>query len=334
MVSLDLTQELQWCLEGTAETDPIAENGTAWRFGIDARDIDNDFPTEVKEWNLKYKSGQRNPYDTELIASGVIANGISYVPTNGAALYWIMGQSSTAGDPEIHTLTNIDTGNKPTLTIRGESYGATVNKYFSAVGCKVSSVSGNINLSGGYPFLTEAITYDGIKIIDPPTFDGHVPSFHPTDDGLITGTERKGRYSRDANAVFTWHAVDYLPYLMNFNYMIRNDHWLGGINNQAELEYIDEKEEYYFGFGFDVLRGADQTVLTDYEAETQDSLTIKLYNGATTYRQLAFTTCSLISCKKNVATGDTPRSYRVMGVAEDCTATTVDLIDKTVFYGD
>lgn len=332
MVALDTTSKMSFALEGTPETDPIGAGGLNWRFGVMTYNMQLEHPTAIKQWEPLYKSDQRNPYDTQLLKS-FIQSGVAYYPVNGAALYLLLGQSSTAGDPEAHTMTNIDTGTQPTFTARSELAGGDVAKYFSASGCKVSSLSNMIDLSGNFPYLSETLTFDAIKTNDPPTYDGVVARFYPTNDGTITGTQRTDRYKKDANTVFTWHSVDYLPYLQHFNCMLRANHILGHVENQAELEYINEGK-YSFGFSFTLLRGADQTVWEDFNAETQDDLVFKIYNTATRYRQITFTNCSLITCKAPHSEDHNMKTWLVQGMAEDQTSIVVDEIDKTVYYGD
>lgn len=332
MVTLDKESKITWAKEGTKETDPIGDGGLNWNFGIMTHRMKNDHPSPTKEWVPLYKSDQRNPYDSQLIKS-YVDGGLVYYPVNGAMLYNLLGQSDTAGDPEAHTLTNIDTGALPTITIRSELTGGDVAKYFAAVGCKVASLSNMIDLSGDWQFLSETLTFKGIKTIDPPTYDGVVASKYPTSDGTMTGTERTDRYKRDANTVFTWNSVDYLPYLQHLNYMLSETLITGGKENQSEREYIDEGK-YGFGFSFSLLRGADQTVWTDFIGENQETIVFKIYNTATRYRQTTLSKASLINCKPPKSEGNDSNLWIVQGMAEDQTSVVVDEIDKTVFYGD
>ncbi len=332
MSPLDSSSKLSFALEGTPETDPIGDGGLNWKFGHMTHTMKMSHPTATKEWNPLYKTDQRNPYDSQLLKS-YVSSGVVYFPVNGAALYLLLAQSSTAGDPEAHTLTNIDDGLQPTFTVRSEMTGGDVAKYFAAVGCKASSLSNMINFASESPTLSETLTFDSIKTIDPPTWDGVVARKFPTNDGAMTGTERTDRYKKDANTVFTWNNIDYLPNLLLLNYMMTSHHLLGFVENQAELEFIDEGK-YGFAFSFTLLRGANQSIWNDFNDETQRTLVFKIYNTATRYRQVTFTNCSLLKCEGPHDEDDQEKDWLVQGMAEDQTSVVIDEIDKTVFYGD
>ena len=273
-MALDTTQQLGWAWEAAEGTDPIdAVNALYWHFGHRTTAFQDNHPTELKNWMPIYKDSTRNPSDAELPTSTVTGK-IGFYPTNGIPLYMILGDSSSAGAPVVHTLNNINTGNLDTFTIRSETYYDASNfKGISAVGCKASSVSGFINLISDFKYLSEILTYNGLSASAAPTLnETHTTKvMHPTTDyTMTTANQKQGRYVYDTNTLFSWNTNDIIDDLTMFKYDIINTQQIFHVDNQEDTKYIDEGN-YQFLLSFGLWRGNANTdaVWTDYKAGTQ-----------------------------------------------------------------
>lgn len=331
MATRDKQQEIGW-MHSVNENDPITSNdeendGNAgaryWLFGDWTYELNQFHPTEVHDWKEIYKSN-RTPADIELISTALNMDGFLYYPTNAVPLYLILGASSTATG--VHTLTPIESGSLPEICVRSQSIGGTVPKYFSGRGVKISSLSNHLNLLGDWHYMTESITYGGIKTATPSLQEAHTPDY-PTNNynmaGYIAdpGVEQKDQYVKDPNFEFGWDSSggaggdDYSSELALFNHIIINNHEFKNINAQAEIEYIREKH-YQFMVTFNLWRGDAGNIKADFEAKTKHEMYMKIYNNATDYRHYIWSDVGLSICQAPRNKPGDPPLWLVQGVAK------------------
>jgi hypothetical protein len=334
---MDQNRKNGWALEATPETDPInAIDAKYWKWGVRTKQFKDLNPIETHNWEEIYYANKRNPSDMHLVSSS-LSNAVAYFPVNLVPYYLIMGSCSTAAG--VHTIDNINTGSLPTFTARTESTGGTVDKIFSAVGCKVQSLSGHIDFSKGTPLMSHTLSYNAIQNDSTPSYnDVHNGTKFPTDDGLMTGTETKGLFKYDTNFAFHWDSggdnVDYSGELSFFNFLIINYHNIVGVENQTETEYIHEGN-YSLGVSFALKRGADKSLYDDFLAKTQHNMYLTIYAGATNYRTLTWSNVAIGQC---AAPDDLEKDasriiWDAQGKAEDLTITGKDGV-HTDFTGE
>lgn len=333
---LDTTQQLGWAWEAAAETDPInAVNALYWAFGVRTTQFKDDHPMESKNWSAVYTNTKKVPTDMELITTNV--NGkYGLFPVNGVPLFKVLSESSSAGGA--HTLTPLAKGGtQPTFTVRSESTGGTVDKFFSAVGCKATSVSGFINLLGPFKYLSEVLTWNGISAGASSSLNAiHTTGvMYPTSDYSMTAAnQRKGRYKFDANTAFTWAGNDIIDDLTMLKYDIIHDHDVGHVENQAETEYIDEGD-FTLSFDFGLWRGNTNTdaVRTDYDAGTQRDIVFTINNGPSYDRVYTWTNATALSMQGPYATLGDKKLWSCHGLAEDISIVVTDGVADD-FYKD
>lgn len=290
-------QYIGWAHEGTPETDAI-DDGSAlyWMFGIKTKAIKANHPQHIVDYRPIYKSTLLYPSDSERISTRG-AGGFAYLPVNGAALYLLFGGSASAAG--VHTVGGASNiigpgDDSPWFTVRSEMTGGTDDKFISAKGCKMASVGNNINFLSDWQVMTEGISFNAIKTEAADHAAAYTPVY-PTDDYLMSGNQISTRYLRDANTVFTWNSVDLLTDAALFGMENTNNHSLGEISNQTELEYIDNGK-FSYGFTISVMRGNAIELWNDYKAGTQRTLNFKIYAGASNYRDYTWTNATLTQC--------------------------------------
>jgi hypothetical protein len=338
-MALDTTQQIGFALEATPETDPInATNALYWKFGVRTTNFKGDtHPLKTQHWSPVYKVDTKVPSDMELVKN-TISGKIGFYPTNGIPLYMVLGESSSVGDNTAHTITDLaGGGTQQTYTIRSESYTSAANfKGFSALGCKFNSVSGFIDFLSPFKYLSEVMTWNGIKgDITPVLNEIHTTGTkYPTNDYTMTGTERTGRYKYDTNTSLTWNNNDIISDITMFKYDFMMDHEIRHINNQADTEYIDEGDLALL-FDIGILRGETNpdSVLTDYDAGTQRNLVFTIYNGSATNRAMTLTNATIMDMKGPLAVLGEKKIYTCHGMAEDISTVVTDNVADD-FYGD
>lgn len=343
MVTLDQSQELGFAITGSGTianpTDPInAADAKYWKHGVLTHAMQNSHPVAFHDWQSIYKQNLRNPADTELQKT-FIQKGLVFLPVNLIPYYLIFGSSSTDGGG-IHTINNINTGELPVFTVRSESSGGTVDKIFSAVGCKAASVSGMIVPTTTVP-LSMTMTYLAIKAATAGNGLGHNGvhngAVYPTADGLMNGTQTSGRFRKDSNFAFRWDSggtpVVYDNEVANISWLITSGLQPGYVENQSELEFIDEGN-YQILVSFELFRGADKGIYDDFLAKTQHSAYVNINAGATNYQKLTWSKISLTRCDAPHVQGNASKKWFCQGLAEDLTITGIDGISKTEFYGE
>lgn len=342
-MALDTTQQLGWALESTAESDPInAVNALYWKFGARTHDMRDFHPSEFHTWQPIYTGQYRRPSDAVHVRN-MNYGGFAYYPTNGVFPYLCMGDSATAAG--VHTITNINSGTLPTITIRSETTGGTTDKFFSTVGTKVQSVNGYINRLSDFQVLSETITYQGINTLmnnNCSLNEVHTTGTKfPTSDYTMTGTERSGRYkSSDGHAsyptVCTWDGDSVINDLAILNYQIVNNLQVKHIENQTDPEYIDEGN-IQFLINFSFWRGNTTTdgIMIDYMNGDQKNFIFTIYNDLTNgyYRTYTWTNVSLLECRPIYAMDEEPKLYQAHGFAENLSIACKDGVSDT-FYGD
>ena len=319
----ETTDLIGWALEAAAEEDPIdADTDLYWRFGILTQDETNYHPTELQNHEPVYYADSRMPGDSQQPTTST-SGSLAYYPVNGIPLYWILGNSSSAAG--VHTLSNIDTGSLPTITIRSERTGGDTARYESARGAKINGISGYINFLANTKVLSEILSYTAISVSAADLAAVHTGYKYPTDDYTLSGTERTGRYKKDTNTVFTWNSASILSEATMFKYDVAGVVEPVYIENQADPEYLDEGE-YLPTFSIGVWRGGTnpETMHTDYLAGTQRTLNFKIYNGASYYRDITWTKATLKKEEMILSMGKHAKLYVYHGYAEDVGATVLD----------
>jgi hypothetical protein len=339
-MALETTQKIGFAIEGTAESDPInAEGALYWKFGARTKAFNDKMPTGQKNWIPTYTRTQRMPTQFSL-RDKPITGLIGFYPTTTVADYLLLGACTTAAT-NIHTITNIDTGSLPTFTVRWELSGGTAANYQSAVGCKATALSGQLECTEGYGFLSNTLTYNAIKKITATREGATTGPVLQTAEGTIDGTSLTNRYHRnDGTFAFTFNSNDIKADLVFFNYTVVNQQQMMPIENQAETEYIDEGN-YIIMFSGALLRGsAEAAAIENYyqtEVETGE-IVFTIYNGSTNYATRTFTNVRLGVCDQPNTLNNTPGLFQFSGVAEDYGVVSLDGITDgvgdAVFYGE
>jgi hypothetical protein len=333
---VDTTQQIGFGIEAVAETDPIdAVDAAYWRFGIRTKRMNDYHPVETHDWHSVYKANARMP--SELVLSGSnLSKGISFLPVNCIPEYLILGSSTTAAS--VHTITGLASGSQPTFTVRSESTGGTVDKIFSAVGCKATMLSGMIEFREGYGFLTNVLQYTGIKNATPTLNEKHTTGVKfPTTDGAMTGTEVSAKFVYDTNFTLTWDVggdnVNYANEILAMNWSITNSQNVEGVDGQVETEFIDEGV-YVLNVGLLLWRGADKSIYDDFISQNKFDLTMKIYAGSTNYKQYAWTDIGLGVCESPYNMGKDKPTWQAQGTATGVTVTGKDGLPAATYYGE
>lgn len=332
---------------GTAETDPISDDGSPandpddryWKIGIRTNRFKDNFPLEIHEINPRYVAGQRNPSNIEVIKSYVM-EAISYYPVNLIPYYMLLGgegngHSESGGE---HTITNINTGNQDTFTTRWEQTGGSATKYKSAVGCKAHTLSGLLERRPGYGALSHVLGYDAIKVMTATLNAPHSGTKFPTSNATMAGTEQKLKYD-DSTIDFRWDSggdnIDYSTELLALNFLLINTHALEFVENQTELEYIDEGN-FTFTFNFSVIRGADISLYDDFMTGTLYDWYLSLGDTTGTHWIKHAFTDAKINLKGPYAFGKDDKLWFVSGMSKGITITGEDGLHgsaaQTEFY--
>ena len=341
-MSLDTTCHIGFSHEGTEGTDPVSSADTDpndhwWRFGRITKNFNNLVPIEIHEWEPIYKANKRNPADAQLNKT-YVANGVAYYPVNLIPYQMIMGNASSHSEAAaVHTINNIDSGPLDTFTVRSELTGGTDAKYTSSTACKAQSLSGMINMLGDWNVLSHTLTYNAWKTDTPTLNSAHDGIKYPTTNVTMAGTEVDSIFKRDTNTLFSWDTDDFIAELAMLDFMIINNHTLGFVENQAELEYIDEGN-YQFLISASMWRGNCSEFYTDYLAETQKNIVFTIYAGATNYVTLTWNNVALNELKAPQGLGVNKKLWNIAGFAEDLVITGTDGLDANAaqneFYGE
>ena len=334
----DSSQYIGWAHEATPETDAINDGSALyWAFGVKTTEIKGSHPKHIVDYRPVYKN-QLYPSDSERVATHG-TGAWAYFPVNGVPLYLLFGGSTSVDG--VHTLGGTSNiighgGVQPIITVRSESTGATDDKFISAKGARIQSVENTISFISDWPYLTEAITYNAIKTEAADHASSYAPKY-PTDNYLMNGTQRTGRYEwgRDAtNQVFTWNSNDFRTSLVGMTITNVIHHKLGRIHNQTELEYIDPGK-FQFLFTITFFRGNVKEIWDDYIAGTQRTMVFKIYNDATNgyYRQYTWTNATLITCDAPYEDAPSNNTWTVSGYSEQLEVVVKDGCSDS-FYDD
>ena len=341
-MALDTTCNIGFRHESAEGTDPISSadtdpNDRWWKFGRLTHDINNLVPIETHNWAPIYKANARNPSDAQLITTQV-SSGVAYYPVNLIPYQMVMGNASSHSvAANVHTIDNINTGSLDTFTVRSEMTGGTDAKYTSSTGCKAQSLSGMISFLDEWKVLSHTLSYNAFKTDTPTLNSAHDGLKYPTTNSEMAGTEVDELFRYDTNTLWSWDGDDFINELAIFNFMITNNHKLGFIENQAELEFIDEGN-YQFMLTASLWRGNCSELYVDYLSENQFDIVFTIYAGSTNYQTLTWSNVALQELKAPQGLGEKKKFWNIAGFAEDLTITGKDGLDGTAaqneFFGE
>lgn len=334
-VTRDSTRVIGWAWEGTAETDPInAADALYWKFGVDANKYK--YAVERHNWVPYYDGSGRDPTRLKLVRTEVV-NSVGFFPTTGIPLYMFLGDGSSAAG--VHSITGLDSGSLDTFTIRWEKSGGTDSLYQSAVGCKCQSINLSMDLEQKAVPMACGLAFNGIKTTTATLNSAHNGTKHATSDYTMTGTEMDDRYRYDSNFAFTWDYGssndDFTKLLLRWNYNGVNMLNLQGLQNQAEVEYIDEgNRQHQLDFEFISGGVSGQTYeanwWAEYLADTLHDVRITVYNTSTNYVTLDFDDVGL-TVEQEIAKFDEQPKWKCSGIVKSVSATVKDGV-STSFY--
>lgn len=339
---IDLNQQLGFAIEATPETDPInALDALYWKFGRRPFEMKDLHPIETKKWVPRYKADSRMPNTLTLVSSD-IGKGVTFQPVNGIPEYLVLGNSSTDGTPK-HTITALTSGALPTITVRSESTepGASNDKIWSVTGCKARTLNIHLEMPPlGTGTLVSSLAYDGIKNITPSLDQRHTTGvLFPTTDGTMTANlQVSDQYTYGINAsgfVFTWNATAYKNELIILDSLINMTrpppiH----VDAQVDPEYIYEGA-YNLPITFQLWRGTDKTIYTDFLAGTKRTLTFRIYSGGSTnYKEYTWSNVALTQCDANYFMDEDKPIWDVQGLATSVSVVARDGLPKAIYYGE
>jgi hypothetical protein len=331
MVTPHRTQYISYLEENTRGTDQItvAEN-KSYYFGVEKAPIGN-FPGFEIDPHITYYGDSREAGDQH-VASYSVQGQLAFCPVNGLEWYFFLGSSSSVAD--VHTIQVLDSGELPTRTLRIESANASENLRYNFTYGKTGQLDFSIGLREKQAFASCSayLKCDEIK-----TGEGGytITPIHPISQELP--------YKHDSAFAFTWDQggtpISYEDEVLDFTYTGINSLMAEYVDDQAFANWLLEGN-YYHGIQLTLQRGGSTRIFTDAVAQLSSDdfkdCRFKIYQNATQYLQLDFTSCMIIKPDMNKAFSKRKEdtTYRVMMVPKSLVATVKDGIDPTSGTGD
>lgn len=336
-MSTDRVQQIGFAYEATPGTDPInANNAKYWLWGIETKQNLNLHPLETHVWNTIYGGDKLMPREQELLWTQVGPLNFAFVNINMIPFYLLLGKATSPATPVI--IEAMAPGSSlQTFTFRTESTGGTVDKIYSAVGCKVVRVDGFYTMFRAVPTLALSIVYSGIENVTASYNDIHNGPVFPTDDGTLAGddTVANQKYKRDSNFECSWDVGgsndDYKDEVLTFQFSVINSAFYDLIHGRTKPVSVLEGQ-YIVEYGIQVLRGAKANIHTDFLAKTQHDARFKIYAGPTNYIQLDFEKVALGRENSNIKIGAEQWISDYHGTCDGFICTGVDSINQAEYY--
>lgn len=298
MSELHRTNYLGYLLQDPTDPedfDEIAEAGSPWanyQFGLRDRSFGN-FPEEKQEIFGVTMGGSRERVGAH-IGKTWVESQVQSANVNGQGFYFLLGNAAADAGPADHKLTVLDSGAKPTRTVRGDSSSAdgSANLRRHWTGMKTGTYSEVIDQTQKNLYVAQNENMFGYQEVAgqdsavPPSFMGSV------DDP----------YKIDSNFLFRWNADfagggdDYAAELNSITYIgdsgLRIDH----IQNQLYPNTIIEGD-YIHGITMILKRGNDLSIYNDWKNQKPNDtfldLNYRVYQSATNYREVQLTEMSI-----------------------------------------
>jgi hypothetical protein len=245
------------------------------------------------------------------------------VPVNGIPWYWLLGVSSSAGTPEIHTVTPFTTGTKPSISTFTED--STGNVKFQALGNVGMILDESMELGQALHVNMGWMGMGNGKSTQTPTVHSDVyPSAVTTPFDRLLSTDAF-KWGADASET----AYDILGFTRrttnNLSGLLGSD---GYYTNISEDSPIRSNWTVVFKHGADV-----SNILTDFATPTQRSIITKVYKAdSTKYVQYKCTNAYCYHIQEARVTGQ-PTRHVGLFMGEDIEVKVVDGVNKS-FYGE
>jgi hypothetical protein len=317
--------------EATRGTDiiTVAEN-VAYKFGEEKQPM-GDYPTPKITPHITYYNNSREPSDQH-VASYEVVGQLGFVPVNGLEWYFFLGSSSSAAD--VHTISALDDGEKPTRTIRTESANASENLRYNYTYGKTAQLGFSVDLKTPNQFaaISNMIVCDQIKTSE--------AGYTITPSDPVANEP----YAYASNFVFNWDQggtpVDYSDVLLDFSYIGVDNLLTEYLDNQNYANWLLEGR-FTHAINMTIERGSDKQIFTDFIAQlssdTFKDCRLKIFNwGSTTlYTQLDFSSCMIIenTMNKTFSKKTEDGVYRVMALPKSLVVTNKDGINPTAGSG-
>ena len=247
------------------------------------------------------------------------------------------GVIDDGGSPPEFTITPVSDGELQSFTTRFITTNETDKIEKSIVGCRLNSLTLNLDLSSNRLPLGMSISIQGTKMVDVAA---------NTDDYVIISPDsiETPFYFNGSNTLFTWDGVNLKDYLMSFSFVTSNFNRFDKEVSKVYPSAVITGDKTY-GVSFTLRRSDETSVFTDYMAQagTGDvsddafkNLIFKIFkDNGTDYLEFTFTNVAIQSINMNDAIADKQEvpTYEVLALVQSVVIKDQSGLTTQTFYG-